>query len=108
MPVSSRTRDKDLGVIQALLIRLNDLRMPQALRLKKKVDAGEPLSDYDLRFVKRALSESAEAHRLAAKHPKYQHVVDEMTALYNEIVRKGAANEQAVTTAGKKPKADHH
>jgi hypothetical protein len=91
---SSRTRDKDLGVIQVLLSRLNTFRMPQALKLKKKVDDGERLSEYDIQFLKRALSEGGEARRLAAKHPKYQSVVDEMTALYNEILRKAADNEQ--------------
>lgn len=68
----SPTRDKDLGVIQVLLSRLNTFRMPQALKLKEKVDAGERLSEYDIQFLKRALSEGGEARRLAAKRPKYQ------------------------------------
>jgi hypothetical protein len=104
---SCRTRDKDLGVIQVLLNRLNTFRMPQALKLKQKVDGGERLSEHDIQLLKRALSEGGEARRLAAKHPKYQSVVDEMTPLYAEILRKGVDNEQAGTAGGKKSQTDH-
>src|SRR5688572_637526 len=70
--------------------------MPQALKLKEKVDGGERLSEYDIQFLKPALSEGGEARRLAGKYPKYQRV----TALYGEILRKGADHQQAGTAAG--------
>jgi hypothetical protein len=65
------------------------------------------LSSSDLQFLKQALSEGGEARRLAAKHPQYQSVVEEMTALYGEIVRKGAENEQTGTSGTKKPQNQH-
>jgi hypothetical protein len=103
MQTSSRRPDKDLGVILALLNRLNTFRMPRALQLKEQVDGGKPLSAHDLLFVKQALAESSEARRLAAKHPQYQDIVVKMTSLYADIVRKGAENEKVT----KKP-VNHH
>ena len=105
---SSGTRDKDLGVIQALLIRLNEFRMPRALKLKEHVDSGQPLTTYDVQFLKQALSEGGEARRLAAKHPKYQDIVGQMTALYSEILDKGAENERNAQAGGKGSAKDHH
>lgn len=90
----TQTRDKDAGIIQVLLNRLNALRMPRLLKLKEQVDRGEPLSAIDLEFLKRALSEGGEARRLAMRHPEYQPIVDQMARLYNDVLTKGAENER--------------
>jgi hypothetical protein len=88
----NKTRDK--GVAQVLLMRLENERLPYALKLKDKVDRGERLSDFDTQFLKRVMQEGREARNLAAKLPQYQEVVQRMAALYEEITRKGAENEQ--------------
>ena len=75
-------------------MRLEAERLPYALKLKAKVDRGERLTEFDSRFLKRVLEEGREARRLAAKLPQYQEVVTRMTALYEEITRKGLENEQ--------------
>jgi hypothetical protein len=85
---------RDQGVAQVLLLRLENERLPRALKLKEKVDRGERLSDFDTQFLKRVMQEGREARKLAAKLPQYQEVVDRMAALYEEITRKGAENEQ--------------
>jgi|SoiMethySBSTD1v2_1073268.scaffolds.fasta_scaffold239221_1 hypothetical protein len=90
----SRAKKKELGVIMALLDRLNTRRMPYAKQLKKRVDQGEPLSDFDMRFLKKVMEDSAEVRRLAAKHPQYQDIVTQMTTLYNDIMTKGTENEK--------------
>ena len=90
----SRKKSRDKGVAQVLLMRLEAERLPFALKLKDKVDRGERLSEFDTQFLKRVMQEGREARNLAAKLPQYQEVVQRMAALYEEITRKGAENEQ--------------
>ena len=85
---------KDAGMIQLLLTRLNEERLPQALKLQDKVNRGECLDDYDLRFMKSVLQDTREARRLATKYPEYQDLVDRMAALYEGIASRGAENQE--------------
>jgi hypothetical protein len=85
---------RDKGVAQVLLMRLENERLPYALKLKDRVDRGERLSDFDTQFLKRVMQEGREARILAAKLPQYQEVVTRMADLYEEITRKGLENEQ--------------
>jgi len=91
-PTKSKSRDK--GVATVLMMRLESERLPYALKLKDKVDRGDRLSDYDTRFLKRVVQESAEARRLAEKLPQYREVVAKMAQLYDEITRKGLENDR--------------
>jgi hypothetical protein len=45
-------KEKDKGLIMVLLERFNKQRLPRALSLKKKVDSGELLDDYDHKYIK--------------------------------------------------------
>ena len=60
----------ELGHILVLLNRFNTYRLPYARQLEIKVDRGELLSDYDMRFLKKVFEECAHARRLAEKHPR--------------------------------------
>ena len=86
--------NKDAGTIQAMLKRLNDLRIPRALDLKKKVDRGEKLDSYDIEFLETVLEDASGAQHLIAKHPELQTLVSKLVSLYGEITTKGLENEQ--------------
>ena len=88
------TPDKDAGTIQAMLQRLNDFRIPRALDLKKKVDRGEKLDNYDIEFLEQVLGDATNAQTLIAKHPELQPLVSKLTSLYSEITTKGLENEK--------------
>jgi len=90
----SDTTIKEAGTIQVLLQRLNDIRLPKALDLKKKVDRGEKLDSYDLEFLETVLADATSAQGLAAKHPEFRTLVGKLIGLYSEITTKGLENEQ--------------
>jgi len=90
----SDTTIKEAGTIQVLLQRLNDIRLPKALDLKKKVERGEKLDSYDLDFLETVLADATSVQGLAAKHPEYKPLVGKLIGLYSEITTKGLENEQ--------------
>ncbi len=49
---------KDAGMIQLLLTRLNEERLPEALRLADKVTRGECLNDHEVRFMQVVLKDT--------------------------------------------------
>jgi len=83
----------DIGVLEAILERLNDFRLPRLLELKEKVDQGETISEYDLDFLERVLEDARSAHPLIDRRPEVQPLYAEVTALYHEITTKGLENE---------------
>ena len=85
----------DAGTAQALLERLERWRLPRALAVKERVDAGELLTDSDIQFLKTVLEDAGSVQVLVARNPEYQSLVARVTNLYDEITRKALENEQA-------------
>jgi hypothetical protein len=84
---------KDTGIIQTLVERLSNQRLPRALDLKAKVDAGEKLSDYDLKFLEEVFADAQHIRPLVERHPEYQELAAKMVGLYKEIMDKAMENE---------------
>jgi hypothetical protein len=84
----------DTGVITALLERLNSQRLPRALALKDKVDAGGTLDGADLDFLKEVFADTGQLKPLMDRHPEYQGLVARVLHLYHEITAKALENEQ--------------
>ncbi|MCU7806432.1 MAG: hypothetical protein KZQ73_00965 [Candidatus Thiodiazotropha sp. (ex Semelilucina semeliformis)] len=85
--------NKDDGVITALLERFEKIRYPRALALKEQVDRGEKLSNSDIAFLERVISDAKEIQPLAIKHPEYQPLIAQAIHLYQEITKKALENE---------------
>ena len=63
---------ENLGVVTALLERLEKQRLPRLLSLKDIVDRGEVLSDSDLSFLKEVSADATRIEPLMDKSPQYQ------------------------------------
>jgi len=84
---------EDTGMIEALLQRLNDFRLPRLLELKERVDRGETMSEYDIEFLEGVLEDAHRAGPLSDRHKELQPLAVKMTALYHEITAKALENE---------------
>jgi len=88
------TPSQDVGVIQALLERLNSQRLPMALALKDKVEQGEKLSDYDIGKLEEVFIDAQTIQPMVDRHPEYQELAARILHLYKEILDKAAENER--------------
>lgn len=85
----------DLGMIQLFLMRLNEQRLPRALKLYEEVEKGGCLSEYDIRFMKAVLEDAAALRQLAAKYPEYQSLLNKVSVLYAQINQKALDNQKS-------------
>ena len=84
----------DQGIIQAIVDRMEKLRLPVALELQDKVNRGETLNDLDLEFLDNVLHDSQKIRGVLDKYPAWQPLAARMMSLYNEITTKALENEQ--------------
>lgn len=87
--------EKDAGTISALILRMEETRLPRARRLHENVTAGEKLSDSDIRFLRRVHDDYQANQALMLRNPDYAHLMACFMDLYAEIIARGFENEKA-------------
>ena len=85
---------RDAGTITALIIRMQEYRLPRATRMLEKVKSGEILSEEDISFLERVYEDSRNIQPLVKRHPEYHDLVVRAIDLYTEIINEGVANEK--------------
>ena len=88
-----KKKDKDALILAAALERLNKFRLPRALSLKKKVDSGELLNDFDLNFLRRCFDSARDLNPLLERNPDYLKLRDKALGLCEQIQLKNAENQ---------------
>lgn len=86
--------DTELGIVTVLLERLNTQRLPRALDIKAKVDAGGLLDSFDVEFLEEVFTDAKEQQERWKKHPELLSVITKVMHLYHEITTKALQNEQ--------------
>lgn len=84
----------DEGVIMAVLERFNKQRLPKALELKERVDAGATLNNLDIHFLQEVMEDAQRLAPLLDRHPEYHDLVGRAAQLYRQITEKALANEK--------------
>ncbi len=84
---------EDLGVIMALLERLEKQRLPTLLAIKENVDNGQRLEEYDINFLKQIFADAQDILPRVQQYPEYLDLVGKLTVLYHEITEKALENE---------------
>ncbi len=85
--------EKEAGIIQVLVMRLETQRLPRALALKMKVTQGEPLNDLDITFLEEVFSDMARIKPMLDSYPEWHKICSQTSALYADIMSKARENE---------------
>lgn len=86
--------EHDAGVIQALLKRFEEQRLPRAMELKAKVEGGHALELSEVNYLEGVLGDIHSMKGLIGRHPELEPLVVKGMNLYTEITKKALENEQ--------------
>jgi hypothetical protein len=85
---------KEEGIVQALVDRFVNLRLPAVLDLKEKVDAGETLNDIDIDYLEQVIRDAEANKALVDRHPEWHKISTQVIGLYKEITARALENEK--------------
>lgn len=88
---------KDLGVATTILERFAKQTLPKVYEMKKRVDAGERLDQWDIDYLHQLAERTEEIKPIVDRNPQYQEMYAQAVHLYKEITEKALVNEKGTT-----------
>ena len=85
---------KDAGVIYVLLDRFNKQLYPKALEIKQKMNAGQPINEFDLGHLQHVLAELRDLKSLIHRNPEYGELAASIMSLYAQLAKQALENER--------------
>jgi len=84
---------KQEGVLEVLMERFEKQRLPRILDIKKMVDRGEVLCNFDIKFLEEVFHDTQQYKQFVDEHPEFQKLYARVAHLYDEIAKKALENE---------------
>jgi hypothetical protein len=94
--MTDQTAQDDAGIIVTLLDRMRTQRLPRALDIKARVDAGGTLDSFDIDFLTEVLADASRLKPLWERHPELNDIAGQLIRIYHEITERALANEPGV------------
>ncbi len=86
---------KDKAVLETLIERFQKHRLPRLMDIKKNVDQGEMLSEYDIEFLEQVFKDARQNdHYLQTADDELKALMMKVLSLYQGITEKALENEQ--------------
>ena len=91
------TMTKNDALIQVVLDRFVNRRLPRILELRKKVKKGELLNEMDISFFNKVMKDNRENQHLIKDNEDLKKVLSKAIHLYKEILEIALENEKKVS-----------
>lgn len=85
-------KQKDKAIIYTLIERFNTQRLPCALEMKKRLDRGEVLDDYDHKTLDDILEVINKIRPLIDRNPEYEQLFTKIVNLWVNIIEQAIKN----------------
>ncbi len=82
------------GVLATVLERFEKHRLPRIIDIKKQVDQGGTLNEYDIEFLEEVLYDTKQYQPFVEDHAEYRDLFARTVHLYHEITSKALENEK--------------
>lgn len=91
------------GVLEAVMFRFEKQRLPRILDIKKLVDRGEKLSEFEMEFLEEVFTDTQQYKSFVDTHPEFQMLYARVAHLYNQIASAAMENEKRIEIPGEPP-----